>query len=122
MAMKLSEIKGEAAIDALADMLEPIAKIAGDKGFLKEYRSKKPKIMLVKYLLKYHRHSVLEILAILDQKPFDEYMETVNLITLPQQILEMINDPEIAVLFQSQSQTDKTSFGSVTESTEASEE
>ena len=120
--MKLSEIKGEAAIDALADMLEPIAKIASDKGFLKEYRSKKPKIMLVKYLLKYHRHSVLEILAILDQKPFDEYMETVNLITLPQQILEMINDPEIAVLFQSQSQTDKTSFGSVTESTEASEE
>lgn len=120
--MKLSEIKGEAAIEAVADIIEPLAKIAGDKGFLKEYRSDKPKLLLIKYLLKEHRSEVLEILAVLDQKSVEEYMETVNLVTLPQQILETVNDPEVAVLFQSQSQTDKTSFGSVTESTEASEE
>lgn len=120
--MKLSEIKGEAAIDAVADIIEPLAKIAGDRSFMQEYRSGNPKILLIKYLLKHHRKSVLEILAVLDQKPLDEYMEKVNLITLPQQIIETVNDPEIQVLFQSQSQTEKTSFGSAMENTEASEE
>ena len=44
-----------------------------------------------------------------------------NLLTLPQQLLEIFNDPEMEMLFQSQSQTDKTSFGSATENTEADE-
>lgn len=120
--MKLSEIKGEAALDAVADIIEPLAKIASDKRFMQELRSGKPKLLLIKFLLKEHKQEVLEILAVLDQKTVEEYMETVNLITLPQQILEAINDPEVAVLFQSQGQTEKTSFGSATENIEASEE
>jgi len=35
--------------------------------------------------------------------------------------MDIFNDPEIELLFGSQSQTDKTSFGSATENTEAQE-
>lgn len=117
--MKLSEIKGEDALEAVANIIEPLAKISVDKKFMAEYKSNKPKLLLIKYLLKEHKHEVVEILAALNLQAVDEYMETINLVTLPYQILEAINDPELQVLFQSQSQTEKTSFGSVTESTGA---
>ena len=119
--MRLSEIKGEDAIEVIADIIEPIAIIAADKDFEKERKAKKPMLMLVKYVLKKHRQSVIEILAALDMKTVEEYLETVNVVSLPKQIMEALNDPEVMSLFQSQSQTEKTSFGSVMESTEASE-
>ena len=120
--MRLSDIKGEAALDVICKIIDPLSEIAMDAKFLKDFKAGKPKLMLVKYVITNHKKSLLEILAALDMKSVDEYMETVNLLTLPQQILDIVNDPEIAVLFDSQGQTmEKTSSGSATENTEAAE-
>lgn len=121
--MKLSEIKGEAALDAIVDIIDPVAEIAMDKDFVKDMQSGKPRLLLVKQAIKKHKDAVFKILAILDQKTVEDYKKTVNLVTLPQQILEVLNDPEMAVLFGSQSQeTVETSVGSVSESTGALKE
>ena len=78
----------------------------------------------VKPMLKHHSKEVVEILAILNKQPTEEYKAGLTLATLPLQVLELINDPEIQNLFHSQSQSpiDLSAFsGSVTESTEAEE-
>lgn len=114
--MRLSEIKGEQALDVIVEILDPITELALDT----ELRGK-PKIMMIKGALKSHREAVIAILAALDLKTVEEYKKSMNLLTLPQQLLEIFNDPEMEMLFQSQSQTDKTSFGSAMENTEADE-
>lgn len=119
--MKLSEIKGEAALDAVADIIEPLSIIVADKQFMQDYKTK-PKLLVIKSVLKGHKQEVLQILAVLDQKSIEEYMETVNLLTLPMQILDVVDDPEFEMLFRSQGQiTEKTSSGSAMVNTEASE-
>ena len=114
--MRLSEIKGEQALDVIAEIIDPLTELALDK----ELRGK-PKIMMIKGALKSHKDAVIAILAALDLKTVEEYRENMNLYTLPQQLLEIFNDPEMETLFYSQSQTEETSFGSATENTEAHE-
>lgn len=120
--MKLSDIKGEEAFDVLADIVDPIAKIAADKQVRKEYASSKPKLYVVKYIVKNHSKELIEILARLNLKTVEEYRETLNLVSLPLELMELLNDPDILAIFQSQSQAEETSSGSVTENTEALEE
>ena len=118
--MKLSDIKGEAAIDALADLLEPIAEIISDKEFVALSRRNAPKIDLIKTALKKHKKAVIEILAILDGETPETY--EVNLVTLPMKALEVLNDPMVASLFQSQGQMmPDQSSGSAMENIEAEE-
>lgn len=95
--MKLSDIKGEKAFEVVEEILDPIAEIALDKEF-----KDKPRIEKIKVALKNHREAVIKILAALELKTVDEYMETLNLLTLPQQLLDIFNDPELSMLFQSQ--------------------
>lgn len=117
--MKLSDLKGEAALDALADLIEPITEIVTDAEFVRLAKSNAPRPKLIKAAIKGHKKAIIEILAILDGVPPDEY--EVNLVTLPKKLLEVFNDPDVASLFQSQGQVTKTSSGSVTENTGAKE-
>lgn len=123
--MRLSDYKGEEALDVLADIIEPVTLILGDKEIqelAKEHKG--PLIKFVKPMIKNHKREVLEILARLENEPVEKYKEKVNILTLPTAILELINDPEIQSLFHSQGQTQVTSLassGSATENTEASE-
>lgn len=111
--MKLSEIQGERALDVLADLIEPASKILGDKEAAKCY--KESKIKFIKMAIKNHKREVIEILAVLDGVPVDEYK--VNLFTLPMKLMEIINDPELQQLFSLQGQMgDAKSSGSVLES------
>ena len=116
--MKLSDLKGEAALDAFADLIEPVSEIITDKEFVRLARSNAPRPKLVKAAIKNHKKAVIEVLAILDGESPESY--EVNLLTLPKKLLEVANDPEIASLFQSQGQT-VTSSGSATENTEVKE-
>lgn len=118
--MKLSDIKGETAIEVLADIIDPIAKIMADNNVRKEYA--KSKLHAIKYVIKDHSTEVIEIMARINLKTVEEYRESLNLVTLPVQLLEILNDPDLMSIFQSQSQTEETSSGSVTENTEAFEE
>lgn len=120
--MRLSEIKGEDALDVVADLIEPIAEIAMDEQFMTAYRAGKPKLLLIKYVLKAHKHAMLTMLATLERKSVEDYVKEVNLLSLPAQILDIVEDPEVARLFGLQGQTEKPSFGSAMENTEASEE
>ena len=123
--MRLSDYKGEEALDVLADIIEPVTLILGDKEIQELAKGKNvPPIKFVKPMLKNHKKEILEILARLENEPIEEYKEKVNILTLPTAILELINDPEIQNLFHSQGQTQVTSLassGSATENTEASE-
>lgn len=115
--MKLSEVKGEKALDMLADLIEPIMEIIEDKEVSKILKSRhnkdkdekdkaeSTKIILgraVSAAIKNHKKAVIAILATLDDIPVDQY--ECNLLSLPKKMMDIINDPAIFDLFTSQSQ------------------
>jgi len=120
--MKLSEFRGEDALDVLADLIEPAMEIMGDKEFTQAFRQKKiPKA--VKTAIKNHKKSVLEIMAATEREDVEEYAKKVNVFTLPVKLVELLNDENVISLFTSQGQTEASeSSGSATENTEASEQ
>lgn len=97
--MKLSEFKGEEALDLLADIIEPAAEIMSDPK-VKDLIRTKNKAAIVKALIKDHKKSIIEILAATDGVPVEEY--NMNILTLPVKILEILNDKELVDFFTSQ--------------------
>jgi transaldolase len=91
----------------------------------KEAAEKKINMPYIKFVtpaIRNHKAEIIQILARLQNQTVEEYKAGLSLATLPMQVLEFINDPEIQKLFTSQSQSPETpsaSSGSVTESTEA---
>lgn len=106
--MKLSDYKGEQAIDILAEIIEPFANIMADEKIQKMFKEREKvnhaPIEYVKVALKNHKKEIIQILATVDGKTYEEYAETVNVFTLPGQILELVNDPQFKNLFTSQRQ------------------
>lgn len=97
--MKLSEIKGEAALDLLADIIEPATEIMADSN-MKKLIEEKDKGKIIKALIKDHKKSIIEILATIDGIPVDKY--EINVFTLPIKLLELLNDKELMSFFTSQ--------------------
>lgn len=95
--MKLSDIKGEEALDVLADIIEPVSTMLGDPEVKKLWESGKPKLLLVKYLLKNHKEELLTTMAILDRENPETYEP--SLVDIPKKLLEILNDTEIQSLF-----------------------
>lgn len=115
--MKLSDYKGEEALDLIVELLDPITKIMSDKQVAEAYQ-KVSKLEAIKIAIKNHKTEVIEILAILDGEDPEEY--EVNIFTLPVKILQILNDPELIKLFGSQGQAGGAkSSGSVLENIEA---
>ena len=113
--MKLSEYHGEAALDLLADLIEPAGEIMSDKEIGEVF--KKNRFKAIGLAIKNHKKAVIQIMATMDGVPVDEYK--CNVFSLPVKILEILNDPEMIQLFQYQGQTgDAKSSGSVSENTE----
>lgn len=120
--MQLSEIKGEEALDVLADIIDPVTEIMNDKEVARIYQTNQPRIKLVKFIIKKHKKEVIEILARLECEEPEEYIKKMNVLSLPIKLLEILNDKELMEVFQSQGQgTELTTFGSATESTKESE-
>ena len=117
--MRLSDIKGEKALDAMADLIDPLADIAQNKILVGLLRGKNY-VDAVKIGLKQHKKAVLTILAVLNQQDVETYEPT--LAEIPMMLLDLLNDTELANLFTSQVEiTEKTSTTPATESTGASE-
>ena len=113
--MKLSEYQGEAALDILADLIEPAGEIMTDKEIGEVF--KKNRFNAMGLAIKNHKKAVMQIMATMDGVPVDEYK--CNVFTLPVKILELLNDPDIVQLFTYQGQTgDANSSGSASENTE----
>lgn len=113
--MRLSDIKGEAALDVFVNIIDPASEILTDDDLRRLVMSNATKMELVKTAIKNHKKAVLEILAALEGKTPEEY--EVNVLTLPAKLIEIFNDPELVSLFQLQGQT-PTSSGSATANTE----
>ena len=111
--MRLSDIKGEKALDVVADLIEPVAEIMCDKEISKLRHEKGKRTKAISLAIKNHKKAVMTILATLDGKTVEEYQ--CDVLSLPKQLLEIINDPAMFELFTSQSQEIKTPSGSVTE-------
>ena len=113
--MKLSEYQGEAALDILADLIEPAGEIMSDKEIGELF--KKNRFKAIGLAIKNHKKAVMQIMATMDGVPVDEYK--CNVFTLPVKILELLNDSELIRLFTYQGQTgDANSSGSASENTE----
>ncbi len=114
--MKLDDLKNERAIEALADMFDPIIEIASDDAIKSAARSD-DRILMVKLMLKNHSRAIFELMAASESVPVEEY--ECNVLTLPMKLMELFNRPEFSFLFPLQSQkAEKTSFGSAMESIE----
>lgn len=114
---KLSDIKGEEAIDVLADILEPVTAIMADEQVRNAVNAKLPTIKIVQLALKTHKKDIVKILAVMDGQDAENY--EVNLLELPARILEILNDETIMSLFTSQGQMmESERSGSAVENTE----
>ena len=110
--MRLSDFKGEEALDVLADIIEPLTMMLTDEEIQKLAAKRAPTLKYVSPMIKNHKPELIQILARLECKTVDEYMANLNLITLPKQVLELINDPEVQNLFHSQDQSQVTPLAS----------
>lgn len=114
--MRLSEIEGEQALDVLAEILEPVSVIAQDEKLRKEWEHGN-KFKVIAKLLKNYKNEVIHIMAALECKKVEDYK--FNLLTLPKQLLDIVNDEEFQTFFGSQEQTDSPTLSiPVTETTQ----
>lgn len=115
--MKLSDYKGEDALDLLADIIEPASGIFGDTEFRDAVRGDASRTSIVKMVLKKHKKEILEIMAVIDGEDPETYKP--NVLTLPVKLIDIMNDEEFMRLFQLQGQMEENeSSGSAMESTE----
>ena len=123
--MKLSEYRGDDALEVLAELLEPAVEILADADIAAAWRDKNPnktrgqkQLKAVSIAIKKHKEAVIAILAALDHETPDEYREKINVVTLPKKLLEVLNDKDLRNFFTSQEQTKGEPSGSASASTE----
>lgn len=114
---KLSDYKGEKAIDLWADLIELAADIMTDEEVQAAFME--PRIVLAKVMLRKHPKEVYKIIKRIDNAPTDGLNILVRIVNL---INEFTENDELMSFFglQSQSVTEESS-GSATENTEAKE-
>lgn len=117
---KLSDYKGDEAIELWADLLEPLTIILSDDKVQNVIKSGKPKLIIAKEILKSHKTEATEILLRIDPEPINGLNIILRLIAV---LADIGQNDEIKSFFgfAEQEQTENESFGSVTESTEAEE-
>lgn len=101
MSKKLSEYKNEEAAAVLADILEPAAEIMSDNKFKEAFQTSK--ISAAKIALREHGKAIIDVLAIYDGIPREEY--SVNPLEIVSKVIAILNDKELMSAFISQGQT-----------------
>lgn len=117
--MKITEYENEQALELIADLLEPMTVILGDKEMPRLFASES-KIALVKYVIKNYKSEIIDILAIIDGVPREEYK--CNVFTLPKKILELLEDSETINFFTQSALTNQPFGGAMGTTAEAVEE
>lgn len=117
---RLQDIKGLEAMDALADLLDPVTELVKKPEILKVIdENGLNDIETIKALIKGGKMEVLQILAILDGRPIEEFLETFDILTLPVMLYQTFNDDALQAVFTSQGQNEAVkSSGLAMESTE----
>ena len=113
--MNLSQYENEDALDLLADMLEPMSAIMGDKTFVAKWQSGKPIMFALSYAMKEHKKSIIQLIAAIHREDPNEYRFTIP--SLIKDLTELVSDPVFQTFFPMQGQTDSsTTSGSATAS------
>lgn len=108
--MKLTEMTNEQAMNAVADLIDPVCAICSKE--LLAMLSNKDIKGAAKKLLREHQQEVVTILAVLDGVKPEEYR--FNPLTLIVKVVGVLNDPEVVQLFTVQLQSvARTSSGAV---------
>ena len=117
---RLQDVKGEEALDVLADVLDYAVRLVKNKKIREALNEGGFRdIETIKLLIKEGKHELISIMAIIDGKPYDEFVETLDLLTLPVMLYQTFNDEALQSVFISQAQTTGvTSSGLATETTE----
>ena len=110
--MKLSDIKGERTLDVIADIIDPLANIAGDKKAMELFARKKlpegktPREFAVERvrknlptMLKHHKKDIITILAAVEGVTPEKYSEELNLVKLFQDAVDLLTDQAFMQLF-----------------------
>ena len=107
---RLSEYKDEEALDLLADILSPTVEIMQDEAVQKFFNKGDENMTVadvVTLVIKTHKKAVMQIMAALEGVPSEEYH--CNIFTLPAQLMQVVNDPDLRAFFALQGQTDSAS-------------
>lgn len=122
MIKNLADIKGDAALDLVADLIEPVTKIMSDPVVAAAYRGtdEEPgsKAKAIKAAIKTHKKEVTTILALMDEKDPKTYQPSAMVI--PVRLMQLLNDPDMNDLFTSPDQiSEENTSGSVSENSKA---
>lgn len=131
--MKLSDVKGERTLEVVADLIDPICDIAQDEEAAALFHKEKlPRGMTVRQfslerikksvpkLLKNHKESIISILSSIAGVTKEEYENSLNLVKLTADFIDILNDEAFSVLFISaQNQTESGSAQANTEAQKA---
>ena len=111
---KLSDYKGDEAIELWADLLEPMTAILGDTKVVNVIKSKKPPMIIAKEILKEHSAEAKKILLRIDDTPINGLNIVVRLVTV---LADIGQSEEIKSFFgyAEQAKTESESIGSPTE-------
>lgn len=118
---RLSDYKGDEAIELWADLLEPITRILSDKKVADTVKSGKAVFLIASEVLKTHKKDAVDILYRIDSTPIDGLN---ILLRLAELIKEISESEELKSFFGfpvPSVKTDNASSGSVTENTEVAE-
>jgi hypothetical protein len=118
--MKISEIRDEKAVEVLGDLIEPFIRILKSKE-VQEAAKKNITIELAQAMVKADPKAVLEILAICNQVPLDEYHP--NPFEIIRDLAGVLMDEALMSLFFSQEpKAVLTAFGSAMDDTQEKEQ
>ena len=95
---KLSEIKGEEALDVLAEILVPITEIVNDEEVKAGFETNVAKSVSV--ALKKYKKEIIAIFATINGTSVEETLEGIDILALPAYIVEILNEPAIQSLFR----------------------
>lgn len=104
--MKLSELKGQDAIDAIADVIEPLSAIATDKRLRADFKkvadSDDRVAALGKVLpkaIKTHKTDVIKVLASVNRKTVKEYEAEATVPRIMADAFDVLTDEELFAFF-----------------------
>lgn len=107
--MKLGELKGEKAIEVIADLIEPLVNISMDKESLQLFSIKAKKgeenydaavrdfTEKIPLLLKTHKADILKILSVIGEKPTEE----MSMVDIFSGVADLVQDEDFMSLFLS---------------------
>ena len=106
--MKLSEIKGDRALEVIADIMAPISNIVSDKEAKKAFQNaeKEPIAKVLPQLIKTHKQDIYTLLATIDGVSVEEYKKAANMMKLLKDFSDIITDESVQSLFISANPTE----------------